>query len=289
MAMGQLVIKSSGTLTTIQDRGRIGSAFYAFPRSGPMDLESAGLANVLARNDAEAALIECTLVAPKIEFQTHACIVLTGAEFDWRVDGGRVRMRRVVTIPAGSVLEGGKARAGLRGYLAIAGRLNVEEQVGSRASYTYAGLGANGGKPLQAGLELSWEQPEVWPSEIDVLTLPKVKFRQTIGLTAGPEFEWLDEVSKRALFESSFQVSPSSNRMGARLEGPGLSTEGKTLGASVPVLPGIVQLPPSGQPSVVLQDGQTTGGYPRIGFIPGRELDAFNQMPLGESVRFQKR
>lgn len=286
MTTGRLIIRAPGGMTTIQDTGRIGSAFFAFPRCGAMDGQSAGLANVLVRNDQNAPVIECTLVAPRIEFQTRGCVTLTGADFGWRLDGRPVERDRVIEVAAGSLLEGGKAIGGLRGYIAIGGEWQAERPLGSASSHLATGLGANQGKPLQMGFELEWEQPETQPGSIELVISPGRRSREVIRMVRGPEFEWLDKKSKQLLSEKAFRVSPTSNRMGARLEGPVLSVDGKTLLASVPVLPGMIQLTPSGQAIVVLQDGQTTGGYPRIGYVPRSELDAFNQIMLGDEFRF---
>jgi biotin-dependent carboxylase-like uncharacterized protein len=286
MTTGRLIIRAPGGMTTIQDAGRIGSAFFAFPRCGAMDGQSAGLANVLVRNDRNAPVLESTLVAPRIEFQTHGCFALTGADFGWRLDGRPVERNRVIEVAAGSLLEGGKATGGLRGYIAIAGKWLVERPLGSASSHVVAGLGANQGQPLRAGFELEWEQPEIQPGTVELVISPGRRAKNVIRTVRGPEFEWLEEESKQLLLEKTYRVSPTSNRMGARLEGPALSVIGKTLPASVPVLPGMIQLTPSGQAIVVLQDGQTTGGYPRIGYVPRSELDAFNQIMIGDPFRF---
>ncbi|NNJ26212.1 putative protein YbgK [Planctomycetes bacterium LzC2] len=103
----------------------------------------------------------------------------------------------------------------------------------------------------------------------------------------GPEYDWLTPTAQNDLKNGEFRVSPHSDRMGARLEGPTLALRDSALADSVPVLPGMIQLPPSGRPIVLLQDGQTAGGYPRIGYLPTAEVDRLAQIPPRRPFRFR--
>lgn len=283
--MGELTVVKSGLQAQIQDRGRPGLAFYAIPKSGPLDGPSADLANVLLENDPTAPVIECHFVPPTLRFETAATICLTGATMNWMIDGQPVNRFRTLPVSAGSRLSGKVGEDGCRAYIGIRGFLETERTYGSAACCVTAGFGGNGGRTLSAGDRIQWNEIEPLAADVSLDAQTNRKRRSVFGLVLGPEFEWLDQESQHLLFESSFRITTSSNRMGARLSGPVLTTNGRAMAHSVPVLPGMIQLPPSGNPIVVLNDGQTTGGYPRIGYLPQSELNMFNQ--LRPNVKFR--
>lgn len=285
-ATNSLTVLSPGLQTLLQDHGRRGLAFYAIPRSGPLDPQSADLANALLCNPPSAAVIECHFVPPTLRFDSPASICLAGADMQWSIDERPVKRQAVLTIEAGSVLTGSPAGDACRGYIAIAGAFETERTFGSAACYPLANFGGNGGRPLAAGDTLRWHSPSEPVAPLEFAQKVNKSAEDILELLAGPEFHWLTPESQSKLVAKSFTITPDSNRMGARLTGPKLSTGDNTLADSVPLLPGMVQLPPSGQCIVVLQDGQTTGGYPRIGYIAERELCRFNQIPLGREFRF---
>jgi len=171
----------------------------------------------------------------------------------------------------------------MRSYLAIKGKIIGEEQLGSSASYSYAEIGYNNGKPLANDHILEWQQTDTPTSTVTVHTL---KRKSSIAIYKGPEFVLLTEESINLLKNSSFTISSESNRMGARLLGPNLITT-RVITDSVAVLPGFIQLTPAGKLIVSLQDGQTTGGYPRIAYIKDSDLSSFNQVRINRPFEFE--
>lgn len=284
---GSLTFLKSGLLTMVQDRGRQGHAYFAIPRCGVMDSEAAELANAILGNTQDAAVIECHFVAPTIRFDSAATICLTGANLKWRLDGKKISRNQTIEVPAESVLSGSAAKKGCRGYIGIAGEIQTTTSFGSASCYMPASFGGNEGRPLSAGDKLYWNTPADDPISIRLDINSNLSQDRPLELTPGPEFDWLDEESQKALFENEFQITPSSDRMGARLGGPVLSARGKTLSDSVPLLPGMIQLTPGGQCIVVLQDGQTTGGYPRIGYLNSRMIRQLNQTKNGHPILFR--
>jgi len=279
--MPSLEILRPGLLSSIQDRGRRGLAYYGIPRSGAMDARSARRALRLLGMPEDAPLLECTAVAPQLRFRDPVRIALCGADFGWQLDGQPAVRDAVLQVRSGQVLSGGPAREGLRGYIALQGIFDVPRVYGSCATYPPAGIG----RLLQAGDVLHWRDAErILPGEI---LPPEPLTRPLIPLRPGPEYDLLSPDSQKQLVQHPYRLRPDSNRMGARLEGLRLEARAHQLPLSVPVLPGFVQLPPDGRPIVILQDGQTTGGYPRIAYIREAELAAFNQIPLGGRVRFR--
>lgn len=273
--------------TSLQDSGRPGMAFYAIPRSGALDLTSAQLANKLVGNPPGTACLEMNYVAATLEFSDPAHIALTGADMDFRLNGEALPMNEHITVPAGGRLSGGSAQGLSRAYLAIGGKTHTPSYYESSASCLSSGLGFNTGKPFRKGMEIPWHfmasPKEIIHTEINPYPIPE---KSKIKIRKGPEFDFISHVSIKTLCSSAFEIHRDANRMGARLSGPKISLE-KHLKKSVPVLPGFVQLTPEGQLIVILMEGQTTGGYPRIAYMTAQELYAFNQIPLGKAFTFK--
>ena len=282
---GRLRFEHVGLLSMIQDRGRTGHAWFAIPRCGPMDATSAEMANVILGNDIESPVLEFHFLAPKIRFLSDATVCLTGADMGWEVDGKLVGRAQTVSIPSGSLLTGTVARDGCRSYMAIHGEIQTRRSFGSAATYTPAGFGGNAGKAFSTGDELCWSRAlsPLFPLQVDLKTAVA---DAELPCVAGPEFKMMDAVSQDAIFREEFCITPKSDRMGARLDGPTLSITDHAMLDSVPLLPGMIQLTPQGQLIVVLQDGQTTGGYPRVGYLDCRSVEQLNQTKLGQPFRF---
>ena len=281
-----LTFKRTGMLAMVQDRGRTGLAYFAIPRSGAMDLSSADLANTILGNSPQSPVIECHFAAPTICFNSAATICLTGANMRWRINGDKVARDRTIEVQPGSELTGAAAKKGCRAYIGISGEIQTTTNFGSSACYMPGNLGGNEGRPFSAGDQLFWSQPgePTFSLKINIKSAPS---DDPLVLVRGPEFDLLDEGSQQALFADSFQITTSSDRMGARLAGPKLSSATKQLGDSVPLLPGMIQLTPEGQCIVVLQDGQTTGGYPRIGYLGNKAVQRLNQTKIGHPFCFR--
>lgn len=274
--MPKLEIIKSGLMTSIQDLGRKGLAYYAIPQSGVMDKNAAKVALLLLNKNEHSPLIECTFMAPHIQFHEATQIVITGADFNWQINDRPVSRNTILNISKKDILKGLNAKDGLRGYIAIKGELMIDKIYNSYATYTNAGIGGYQGRLLKKGDVIEWK--ENYNNDFTKVIIPIQK---------GPEFDFLTHQSKEQLTKNQYKISSDSNRMGARLLGNKLESASYQLKYSLPVLPGFIQLPPSGVPIVVLQDGQTTGGYPRIAYIPERYLNQFNQIPLGGTFRFE--
>ena len=299
------VIKA-GLLSSVQDRGRRGLAALGIGCAGPMDAVALRLANALVGNTADAAVIEFTLIGPRLHFDAAALIALTGADFNVRIDMARVETWRTLFVPAGSTLEIGNARRGARGYLALRGGIAVPRLLGSAATDINAGLGPFEGRALRAGdtLKAADEATATWmaidgaclAADGDRHALPRWSLdprpwfdadpTQPIRLIRGSHFEALDAPSRSALFQADFRIHPDSNRVGFRLDGAPLSFAESLERVSEPVAMGTVQLPPAGQPIVLMAEHPTTGGYPRIGQVAVIDLPRLAQRQPGQCLRF---
>lgn len=273
--MPRLEIIKPGLMTSIQDLGREGLAYFAIPKSGVMDANSARIALLILNKKEDQPLIECTSIGPQILFHDEAQIVITGADFNWTLDDKKINRNTIINIKKGSLLKSQVTKDGLRGYIAVKGTLELEKIYNSFSTYTNAGIGGFQGRLLKRGDLLNWKTKK-----------DQAKDYQLISIKPGPEFSYLSKKSKEQLLTNIYKVGPDSNRMGIRLQGSVLDKV-LTLENSVPVLSGFIQLPPSGLPIIVLQDGQTTGGYPRIAYISPQDLSILNQVPLKGKLKFK--
>jgi len=281
--MPSLLIQHPGAMTSIQDVGRKGMLYYAIPRSGALDSNAAKQALNILHLPTTTALIECTSSAPSIKFQDSTQIVLTGADFSWTINGSAIQLNTIYTIQEGDVLKGGYAKNGLRGYLVINGTIEAQQVYGSASTYVNAKIGGYQGRFLQKGDRIHWT---ALPVETQHSIPIPLEIPTEIPIYPGPEYSYLSKAARSYLVEQAYAISPDSNRMGIRLKGKPLPDWDRTLTNSRPILPGFIQLPPSGMPIILLQDAQITGGYPRIAFVPEEYLSALNQIPHGKSFTF---
>lgn len=285
-----LHVLAPGLLTTVQDGGRRGMRHLGVGLAGALDPWAHALASRLAGNAGDAASLEITLTGPSLRFDAAARIALCGARLDAHVEhagaDSEVPMARPVDLPAGSVLRLGACRDGARSYLAVEGGIAVPEVLGSAATDLRGGFGGMRGRALAAG---------------DVLPLARKSTRRIDALRFASW--WLDtapddapaslvrvlpgETGSRleALCERRWRVAPASDRQGLRLVGGDLPRDGRER-VSGPVFPGTVQLPPDGQPIVLLADAQTHGGYPRIAHAIRADWPKLAQLRPGDALSF---
>lgn len=270
-----------GMLTTVQDLGRTGHRAAGVGLSGAADPFALRLANLLVGNPESAAGLEFTLLGPELYFRNETVVALGGAEFD------ALPAWRPVRFPAGTRLKFGPARRGCRGYLAIAGGIDVPEVLGSRSTHPRIALGGHEGRALAAGdvLPVAASAREVlghW--RIDERILPAYSANPTVRVVRGAQ---ADEFGAEFL-QQSFAVSPQSDRMGVRLSGVAARRTNHRELLSSAVVPGTIQIPPDGQPIVLLADAQTLGGYPQIAHVIGIDLPLLAQLRPGDHVTFRE-
>ncbi|TAL91746.1 MAG: biotin-dependent carboxyltransferase [Rhodanobacter sp.] len=287
-----------GLLSTLQDGGRPGHAAIGVGRAGAMDVPAWRLANALVGNRGDEAAIECTLLGPTLRFECATWMALTGAPIQAHVGACELPPWTACQIPAGSVLQLGGMAAGCRSYLSVRGGFDVAPVLGSRSSDLHARLGHKAGRPLQTGdvlpigracaaggselvdavRALSWRlDPQPW---FDFAGEP-------VMLLRGRHWSQLDEVSQERLHGARFHVGKDSNRTASRLDGQTLHLRTPLELISEAALPGTVQLPPSGQPIVLMAEAPVTGGYPRIGQVAAVDLPRVAQRRPGDAVCFR--
>lgn len=274
----RLTILSPGLHTTVQDLGRHGFRHAGVPGGGAADRVALRLANLAVGNPADAAGLECTLTGPEIRFDCDATIAVVGATFPDIPHG------RPIHVEAGTVISLRHARSGCRGYLAVAGGIDVERVLGSRSTYVPAALGGVEGRALAPGDVMAIGRALTrtigtdWSLAPSVLPAPRATTVLRVVPSAPPAS------GSAEAWEASYRTTARSDRMGVRLEGPPLPASGG--GMSIAVLPGTVQVPPDGQPIILLADAQTIGGYDVLGQVIVADLALAAQLRPGDAVRF---
>jgi KipI family sensor histidine kinase inhibitor len=277
-----------GLLTTIQDAGRWGQQAHGVPVSGPMDRVSHRVANALVGNEPSAAALEVTLVGPEIRLDTGAIVALAGADLDARLDDEGLPLHRPVQCRPGSVIRFGERRSGTRAYLAFSGGIGVPPVLGSRATHTRCRLGGVNGRAIAAGDRL----PLVVPAGVSawqVIDIPSARVRAGARLRVlpGPHDEYFPERALDVLQQTRFTVTSHSDRMGYRLSGGRLATIERGEMISDAAFTGALQVPPSGDPILLMADRQTTGGYPQIATVISADLPLAGQLAPGDWVEFR--
>jgi antagonist of KipI len=302
--MGIKVLRA-GLQTTVQDLGRYGFQQHGVIVSGAMDTFALRMANLLVGNEEGEAALEITLMGPRLEFEQDALIAICGADLSAKIDGVPARQWCPVYIKKGSILSFGGCVFGCRAYLAVAGGFAVKEVLNSRSTYLRAEIGGYFGRALQEGDELTIGLPAEWSGRkiqklaeqdagmsplgwgISVDVFPNYDTNPMIRVVRGAQFNCFEQESRDEFLSSPFKVLPQSDRMGYRLKGPKLELSEPLEMISEAVASGTVQVPPEGQPIVLLADRQTAGGYPKIAQIISVDLPVIAQTKPGESLRFQ--
>jgi antagonist of KipI len=284
-----LIVLKPGMLTTIQDLGRWGYQSCGVPVAGPMDSVSHRLANALVGNDRDAASLEITLLGPELEFETERVAAVTGAEFTITVDGKSVPMNAAFVVAAGARLRFGARTRGARAYLAIEGGIDAPRVLGSRSTHVISAMGGMSGRALRPGDRLPiGARPRarraVALSADDLL--PPPDHRAFVRVLPGPQRERFSSDAIDTLQSAPYKLGANSDRMGFRLQGPGLHHVGSPdiISDATPV--GTLQVPASGQPILLMADRQTTGGYPKIATAITADLPAAAQLAPGDEIQF---
>jgi KipI family sensor histidine kinase inhibitor len=287
-----LEVLEPGLLTTVQDRGRFGQRRLGVTTAGPMDAPAHRAANRVLGNPGGAAALELTAVGPVLRFLLPTHFAIAGADLGAvleRADLGAWPVPpcfRVLARP-GNLLRFRGRRTGCRSYLALSGGIEVPPVLGSRSTDLGAGFGGLGGRALRASdlLAVGRAAPP-GNSPTRPPASPSSPFRVRVVL--GPQADHLEPASVARFLAEPFTVGPASDRVGCRLQGPKLTHGGPAEILSDGMVTGSIQVPPDGQPIVMMADAPTTGGYPKIGTVITADLPLLAQALPGEGqVRFE--
>ena len=301
-----IFVLKPGMMSTLQDRGRQGFQHLGVPVSGAMDGFSHRIANILAGNDADEATLEITLRGPRLRFEQDSLLALCGANLSATLDGNPAPEGKAVRVRAGTVMDFGAAVAGCRAYLAISGGFDVPVVMGSRSTYATARLGGLEGRALRAAdvLPVGGPEPDLYPALTQQLlrsqrcfSAPRwainqhieklTRVPQIVRILSGRHWDAFPASARDALTGAEFRVANDSNRMGYRLEGGPALSGGPQQILSEALTFGTIQIPPSGQPIVLMADRQTIGGYPKIAEVASVDLQLLAQLRPADRLRFE--
>ena len=277
-----------GPQTTIQDLGRPGYLAVGIPPSGPMDRRAFVLANRLVGNPDGAAGLECTLAGPRLETSAGAAIAVTGAEVPVLVNEVAAPMWTTLSLAPGDAVKIGAARGGVRAYVAFAGGIDVPRALGSRSTFIRGRLGGLGGRALKKDdvLTLGVAGPQ-HHRRVRAAARPAFDTDIALRVVLGPQEDRFTEEGIATFLESTYEVLPQSDRMGARLRGPRIGHRRGHDIISDGIALGSVQVPGDGQPIVLLVDRQSTGGYTKIATVCSFDVAGLGQARPGHRVHFQ--
>ena len=273
----------------MQDLGRPNAIVAGVQAGGAMDRFAHSAANFLVGNEQGLATLECTLRGPTLIAEQACLIAITGADLDARVNGAPAPAWTSLLLGPGDRLTFAGRRQGARMYIAVAGGFEADRWLGSLSTNLMAGRGGMHGRPLRAGDQLTVAEearkPAVAGRRVPEQLRPAYG-DHTLHAVAGPHLKRLDPESRDVLFQASYKVSGDSDRMGYRLEGPRLALTGEEL-LSFGLVAGAVQVPPSGQPILLMADHQTAGGYPVVATAVSASLPIAAQLLPGDELRLE--
>lgn len=286
--MPAIEVLSTGLFDTLQDEGRAGHQSQGVPLGGAMDRKSAALANQLVGNPLGTPVVESTLLGGRLCFHGPAQIALTGALAQPKLDGQPIPTYTTVNVSPGSVLNIGGMQQGCRTYLAIRGDWLIRKWLGSCSPPPYQSDLLTPESRLQRGQR--WQIRESAPISVRSIApkeQPAFPHIRDIKVFPGPEWTAFSIAATERFLNRAFTISKDANRMGLRLQENLPDADCLPSLLSSAVLPGTVQLPPSGQPIILMADAQTTGGYPRLVQACTDDLPTLAQCRPGDQIRFR--
>ena len=271
------VIKS-GLYTSIQDNGRYGYRNIGVPSSGFMDQHSASIANMIVGNNKNESLLEFTLMGTTLLINNNYTISFTGGDFELMINDSKIEMYKPINVKIGDILKVNHTKSGARGYLAVSGTIDIDSFLGSKSFFkniTRSNYLKNGDeiKVLRKKKNKNFYNYE-----------SKLEINNLMNAFKGPEYYLLDKESINKLFNDEFIIG-LNNRMAYNLEGKIQAKLNSII--SSPVLPGTVQLTPSGKMIILHRDCQTSGGYARILQLDKKSINNLAQLKVGVNIKFK--
>ncbi len=289
MCKTTLEFLKKGLQTLVQDNGRLDHRASGVPIGGALDKSSMLIANNLVRNEFNSPVLEMTIAGPTIRFVGDNCIIaVTGADISPAIDGDQIEMYRSIRVVENDILSFGKLNSGCRAYLAVRGNWQVRKWLSSASAIFSDLTDVTPDSYIVKGSTLTVAHDGKYESHI-YPDSQRPEFRETIivRVVPGPEIDMFDDATLAHFFSTKHLITPSSNRWGYRLDGKFQTHKpGKEL-ISSGVFPGVIQIPHSGGPIILMADAQTTGGYPRIAVVVNADLDKLAQAKPGDSLEFR--
>ena len=222
-----------------------------------------------------------TLVGPTLEFMNDTYISITGADMNPLINKQKVLLNETLLVKKGDILYLAHSSNGMRTYLGIKGGFNSETKLGSKSFYK----GITKREKLIKNDKIKFDLSVISPKKVNQnINDLKIIRNSKIKVFKGPEFDLLDTILKDLIFNTNFTIG-INNRMGYNLVEPIKNSISSIV--SSPVMPGTVQLTPSGKIIILCRDCQTTGGYPRILQLDKSSINCLSQKTIGEIINFK--
>jgi biotin-dependent carboxylase-like uncharacterized protein len=290
-------ILSESALATVQDLGRKGALGWGVGTSGAMDPMALAAGNLMLGNPADAAAIEIQIFPFQVRFSADCAFAVTGADTPLRLDAADLPPWWCERAAAGQILrvgvpKGNAPHRGSRAYLCLAGGVDVPVVLDSRSTQLRGSFGGHEGRTLRRGDRLAvGRSPTTRPAGFGLVPASIARPMECGGLPAlrvlpAAEYGCFTEAARTAFWGEPWTITPQSDRYGYRLAGPALATQASLELRSHGIVPGVIQVPPGGQPIVQMRDAQPSGGYPKIGTVIEADLWRLGQAPIGARVRF---
>lgn len=281
-----LVIDRPGLFSSLQDFGRFGYQRFGISASGAMDSLALQAANLLVGNPRGEAAIELTMLGLSATVEGGPLrMALAGADMPFSINGAAVEGWRAYELAPGDRIDIGAARAGMRGYLAIAGGFDIAPTFGSLSTHSRSAIGGLEGRALRTGDRLPARDAAAGP----LLTLApahRPRGEGAVRVVLGPQDDLFTAKGIETFLSSDYRVTDKADRMGAQFDGPEIEHADDFNIVSDGIMNGSVQVPGNGRPLVLLADRQTTGGYPKIATVIGPDLWRLGQARPGDILRF---
>lgn len=286
--MGRLQVISKGFLVTIQDQGRQRCQQLGLAEAGAMDKHAYFWGNRLLGNQPEAASLEILVGNCSFTFDSPTTIAITGAEMWAQLNDKPIPNWASTRVEKGDTISFGIVTNGLRAYLAIKDGFEAPLFFNSRSTMVREKTGGIHGDKLEPGDQLTYKSPQQISQvrqRVPEQYLPDYNAELTLRFFPGYHFDEFEKESVKALLNSDYTVTNEADRMGYRLSGSPLKRDkGNILSIGVPC--GAIQVPTAGEPIILLNDRQCTGGYPILGVIASRDIFQLSQRKAGDSIRF---
>nr|WP_297788542.1 biotin-dependent carboxyltransferase family protein [uncultured Allomuricauda sp.] len=276
-----LKVLKAGLYLSVQDLGRFGHRDIGVPIAGAMDTESVKKANLLLENDENDAVLEITMTGPTLQFDADTYISLSGAHIVATLNNEPVDNFTVIKIGKGDILSYGRLEKGFRGYLAIKGGFQSKMLLDSRSQFYPVTQSAR----LKDGDEIPYEETTSYDPKISEVKIEDHFEHEVLKVYKGPEFSLLTDGQLAEIFTKTFTVSKENNRMAYQLAELILGHSYSMLTSGT--LPGTIQLTPAGRMIILMKDGQTTGGYPRILQLSEESIAVLAQKKYGDALKFK--
>jgi biotin-dependent carboxylase-like uncharacterized protein len=276
-----LKVLKSGFYTTIQDSGRFGFLNKGVPVAGYMDSFSAMKLNKLLENSDASAVMEITMTGPTLLFEEPTYLCVGGANMSITLNNQPIEHYKVHKIEKGDILSYGRLKKGLRSYLAIKDGFDTDLRIGSRSFYFPITTKSH----LNNGVEIAYAPCIEFMPKISEIKVDSFLEEYKLSVAIGPEFNILNDRQLEQLFSKKFAIAKEYNRMAYQLEEAIQDHSYRMLTSAT--LPGTVQLTPSGKLIVLMKDGQTTGGYPRILQLSDKAISILAQKKYGDRISFR--